>query len=77
MDREEIIKRVFKYLILTIAIAMASRFIPACQLDTKEIIMIGIVGAITFGLLDMYAPSVSHHSQYSEQEEMSIGVKIR
>lgn len=60
LDREEMIKRGFKYLIQWLAIVVAALFIPNKPLDQREVFMIAVIGAATFALLDLYAPTVSN-----------------
>ena len=72
-DHNEIIKRSFKYLIQWLAIAVAAKFIPTQPLNIKEVLMIAVVGAATFALLDMYAPTVSQGVRHGVG--FAIGVK--
>ena len=39
-------------------ILVAVRYIPNSPIDTKEIIMIGLISSISFGMLDMVCPSI-------------------
>ena len=52
------IKKLIKYLIIGFIVALAVRYIPNKILSNNEIIMIGSVASITFGILDMYSPSI-------------------
>lgn len=61
---QEIYKRLFKYVILWIVIALAANYVPSRltesnQLKTSEIVIIATIGAITFAILDMYIPAIS------------------
>jgi hypothetical protein len=58
-DWIELIKRIFKYLIYGLVVAIAAKYIPAQKLTTREIVMISIIASITFAILDMYTPSVA------------------
>lgn len=51
-------KRFIKYLLMGFIVLVALRYIPKRPIDTKEIIMIGFISSITFGILDMVSPSV-------------------
>jgi len=55
----EIFARAMKYLIQGIMVAIAARYIPTQKLDIKEIIMLGITAALTFAILDTFAPAIS------------------
>jgi hypothetical protein len=65
INKNETVKRALKYLIEWFAISLALKFIPSQKVDLKEIIMVAIVGAIVFALLDMYSPAVSDTARKS------------
>ena len=58
VDTQEMYKRLFKYIILWIVIALAANYVPSNQLSTSEIIIIATIGAIAFAILDMYIPAL-------------------
>ena len=58
VDTQEMYKRLFKYIILWIIIALAANYVPSNQLSTSEIIIIATIGAISFYILDMYIPAL-------------------
>jgi len=58
VDSTEVIKRIFKYLIEALVIAIAAKYIPKQELKLNEIIMIAITGAAVFAILDLYSPTV-------------------
>ncbi len=58
VDTQEMYKRLFKYMILWIIIALAANYVPSSQLSTSEIIIIATIGAIAFAILDMYIPAL-------------------
>ena len=60
-DSAEICKRASKYIIVAIAVAFATNNIPESQLSLQEIIMISIIAACSFAIVDMYAPSVYYN----------------
>jgi hypothetical protein len=51
-------KNLIKYLLIGFIIALASRYIPHNTIKNEEVLMIGAVASITFGILDMYSPSI-------------------
>ena len=59
LDYSEVIKRIIKYSLEGLAVAVAARYIPKENIEVQEIIMIAITSACVFAILDMYAPSVS------------------
>lgn len=48
-----------KYLLEWFAIVLAAKFIPEHELSWKEIMIIAIIGAVVFAVLDIYVPSIS------------------
>lgn len=59
LDLGEIIKRVIKYLIEGLIIAIAAYAIPKKSLNIDEIVIIGLTAAATFAILDVFLPAVS------------------
>lgn len=51
-------KNLIKYLLIGFFVALAARYIPKHTLQNEELLMIGAVASISFGVLDMYAPSI-------------------
>ena len=51
-------KRMIKYILMGFIILVAVRYIPNQPIETKEIIMIGLISSISFGMLDMVCPSI-------------------
>jgi ABC-type Co2+ transport system permease subunit len=52
----EIMKRVIKYLVEAIVVALACYAIPKNRLNLEEIALIALVAAATFSILDTYMP---------------------
>jgi hypothetical protein len=55
---EEIIKRIIKYLIQGLVIAVVATIAPQKSLKMDEIIILALAAAATFGFLDMMIPSM-------------------
>jgi ABC-type Co2+ transport system permease subunit len=55
---QEIIKRIIKYLVEGIMVALVSYAIPKRSLDFEEIILIALTAAATFSVLDTYLPAM-------------------
>ena len=54
----EIMKRVIKYFVIAIVVALACYAIPKKSLDVEEIALISLVAAATFSILDTYMPKI-------------------
>jgi hypothetical protein len=52
----EIMKRVMKYLVEALVVAMACYAIPKKSMDIEEVALIALVAAATFSILDTYMP---------------------
>jgi hypothetical protein len=58
LNKLEKIKRLIKYILMGFIILVAVRYIPNQPINTKEIIMIGLISSISFAMLDMVSPSI-------------------
>ena len=58
-DFSEFIKRVIKYLVEGVMVAVAAFAIPKKKLDMEEIIVIALTAAMTFSILDVFVPSMA------------------
>jgi ABC-type Co2+ transport system permease subunit len=54
----ELIKRIIKYLVEGLMVAIAAYAIPKRSLNVEEIILIALTAAATFSILDTYIPSM-------------------
>jgi len=57
-DVQEIIKRIVKYLIEGLMVAIAAYAIPKKSMNLEEIALLALVAAATFSILDTYIPSM-------------------
>jgi hypothetical protein len=55
----ELIKRVVKYLVEGLMIAIAAFAIPKRSLNIEEIVFIALTGAATFSILDTFLPTMA------------------
>ena len=55
----ELIKRVIKYLVEGLMVAIAAYAIPKRSLNVEEIILISLTAAATFSILDTYIPAMA------------------
>jgi ABC-type Co2+ transport system permease subunit len=58
-DLGEFLKRVVKYLVEGLIVAIAVYAIPKKSLNVEEIVIIGLTAAATFAVLDVFLPSVA------------------
>jgi hypothetical protein len=58
-DFSEFIKRVIKYLVEGVMVAVAAFAIPKKKLDIEEIVVIALTAAMTFSILDVFVPSMA------------------
>lgn len=57
-DAQEFLMRAFKYFFEGLIVAIAAFLIPGKKMLASEIVMIGVVAAATFSVLDIFAPAV-------------------
>jgi ABC-type Co2+ transport system permease subunit len=57
-DVQEIIRRIVKYLIEGLMVAIAAYAIPKKSMNFEEIALLALVAAATFSILDTYIPSM-------------------
>jgi hypothetical protein len=72
-DMNELIKRVIKYLIEGLMVAIAAFAIPKRSLNIEELISISLTASCTFAILDTYLPSVS----VSTKQGLGLGLGLR
>ena len=58
IDVGELVKRIIKYLVEGLMVAIAAYAIPKRSLNIEEIILIALTAAATFSILDTYIPSM-------------------
>lgn len=59
MDVTELLKRVVKYLVEGVMVALAAYSIPKKALNLDEVALIALTAAATFSILDTYVPSMA------------------
>jgi len=60
MDLQEVAKRAIKYLIEGAAVAVAIFLIGKNKFSLEETLLVALVAAATFSVLDLAAPSISY-----------------
>jgi ABC-type Co2+ transport system permease subunit len=58
IDVGELAKRIIKYLVEGLMVAIAAYAIPKRSLNVEEIILIALTAAATFSILDTYIPTM-------------------
>lgn len=58
LDGREVLVRIFKYLLEGVVVAFAAYFLPGRKMNVTEILVLGLVAAATFSVLDLFAPSI-------------------
>jgi len=59
LDFSELLKRAIKYIVEGVMVAIAAYAIPKKKLDLEEIVIIGLMAAATFSVLDVFVPSIA------------------
>ncbi len=58
LDIQELIKRIIKYLVEGLMVAIAAYAIPKQSLKVEEVIIIALTAAATFAVLDVFVPAM-------------------
>jgi ABC-type Co2+ transport system permease subunit len=72
---QEITKKIIKYLVEGLIVALACFAIPKQSLDLEAIGLIALVAAMTFSILDVYIPSMGASARTGTG--LAIGVGLR
>jgi len=59
LDLGELVKRALKYFVEGLIVALAAYVIPSQRLRLDETLLIALVAAATFSILDTYLPSLA------------------
>jgi hypothetical protein len=58
LDFQELVKRVVKYLVEGLVVAIVAFSIPKKQLNVEEIVVIALAATMTFSILDVFVPAM-------------------
>lgn len=58
-DPSELLKKITKYLIEGVVVALVTKWVASKQLSIQEIAIISLTATVTFMLLDIYSPSIA------------------
>jgi len=64
VNLSELVKRLVKYLVEGLMVAIAAYAIPKRSLNLEEIMLIALTAAATFSILDTYVPSMGATARY-------------
>jgi ABC-type Co2+ transport system permease subunit len=59
LDIGELVRRIVKYMIEGIMVAIAAYAIPKRSMNIEEVMLIALTAAATFSILDTYVPSMA------------------
>jgi len=63
IDFREVLKKVIKYVVEGLMVAIACFAIPKKSLDIEEIAILAVVAAATFSILDTYIPTMGESAR--------------
>jgi len=69
----ELVKRIIKYLVEGLMVAIAAYAIPKRSLNLEEITLLALTAAATFAILDTYMPSMGS----SARQGTGLGLGLR
>ena len=59
LDIDELVRRIVKYVVEGIMVAIAAYAIPKHSMKLDEVMLIALTAAATFSILDTYVPSMA------------------
>ena len=62
LNFQEVLKRIIKYLVEGLMVAIACYAIPKQSLQLEEIGLIALIASLTFSILDTYIPTMNKYS---------------
>lgn len=71
---QEVLKRIIKYLVEGLMVAIACYAIPKASLKLDEIGYIALVAAATFSILDTYIPSMGQDARQGAGLGIGLGM---
>ena len=73
-DFSELVKRAIKYIVEGIMVAIAAYAIPKKSLNVEEIVVIALMAAATFSVLDVFVPSMGASARSGAGTGIGLGV---
>jgi len=74
LDLYEFVKRLIKYVVLGIVIAIVAFSIPKKTLNVEEITFIALSAAASFAILDVFAPSIGNAARQGAGFGIGAGI---
>lgn len=74
LDFYEFVKRLIKYIVLGIVIAIVATIAPRKSLSIEEITFIALSAAASFAILDVFAPSIGKAARQGAGLGIGAGV---
>lgn len=57
-DLKDVMKKLCKYLVVGLVMALAINYVPEQKLKLKDIITLSLIAAVVYAVLDMYSPTL-------------------
>jgi hypothetical protein len=74
LDSKEFFKRAVKYIFEGLCVALFAYYFTKNKLDLKEVIMLGLIAAATFAVLDFASPTISLGMRFGTGWGLSQGL---
>jgi cell division protein FtsW (lipid II flippase) len=74
LDFYEFVKRLIKYIVLGIVIAIVAFTIPKKTLNVEEVTFIALSAAASFAILDVFAPSIGQAARAGAGYGIGAGI---
>ncbi len=71
---QNLLKKIIKYLVEGLIISLAAYAIPQKSLQFDEIVIIGLVAAATFSILDTFLPTVADNARQGAGLGLGFGL---
>lgn len=75
LEFNELIRKILKYIIEGLVLALVAFSIPKKRLDLEEIVILGLTASATFSLLDVFLPS-TYGSSARNAAGMGVGFNL-
>jgi hypothetical protein len=74
IDSRELCKRVVKYVLEGLMVAIAAIVLPKNKLDLEAVIALSLVAAATFAILDLFSPTTGVAARYGAGGAVGINM---
>ena len=73
-DISEIFTRIVKYLVEGLVVGIVAMILPKKPLSLDEAVLIALVAAAMFSILDLVAPSIASSARFGAGASMGVGL---